>query len=517
MGKALAGSELFCFFETSGLVHACRRSSAPSETMSTETADQIRAQIAALQQRLQQVLLKEDGGAGAANTKEDGCAGATNTYDASRAAASEAAASVAAEAKLPFTVFDDVLGLSSSGVALFNDFLEYGTVGLHVVDNTGKILWANKAELELLGYSKEEYIGHGIADFHVDKAKIDEILGLLLAGEKVVNSVAPLRCKDGHVEYVEINSSMRENNGKLVTTRCFSACVTDKLLETERKEHAVTLREKEASLETQRLAETKFLRSLCHELRNPLSGVRGNLELQMQQLDALTSMLNSACPEPARILARVKAHVDDIKEFASAAAIAADHQALLLNETLTLAALGARQLAPQTVDLAVVAREVLAIVEVVAQVKGVPIHVDMPDEARFVKTDLGWARLLLINLLTNATKFTKTGRIDVAFSIVPSSTPAAAAAAATTTIEPATATTTAAAATASDKSSNNNNNNTSGGSSNNTVIVGLSVRDTGIGMTPEETKRLFAPFAQANAEISSKFGGSGLGLHIVRE
>ena len=454
--------------------------------MSTETADQIRAQIAHLKLRLQQCLLEEEGtGAGGNDANnEEGLA-------------------------LPLHV-DPAGSCPSSAAALFRDFLEYGTVGLHVVDNTGKIMWANKAELELLGYSKEEYIGHSIADFHVDKTKIDEILGLLLAGKKVVNFEAPLRCKDGHVEYVEINSSMREQSGKLVTTRCFSACVTDKLyreqMEARRIEHELMLRNQEKTLEVQRLTETQFLRSLCHELRNPLSGVRGNLELQLQQLDALTSMMNIACPEPARLLTRVKSHLEDMKEFATAAAIAADHQALLLNETLTLATLGARQLAPQTVDLAVVAREVVAIVEVAAHVKGVAIHVELPDEARFVKTDLGWARLLLMNLLTNATKFTETGRIDVAFSIRPA---IATATASSTVAAAAIAATTAATATASGTGSNSN--------SDDKVIVGLSVRDTGIGMTPEEIGRLFAAFAQANADISRKFGGSGLGLHIVRE
>src|SRR5678815_5014280 len=49
------------------------------------------------------------------------------------------------------------------------DFVENAAVALHWVAEDGTILWANDAELKLLGYSREEYVGHNIAEFHVDE------------------------------------------------------------------------------------------------------------------------------------------------------------------------------------------------------------------------------------------------------------------------------------------------------------------------------------------------------------
>lgn len=117
--------------------------------------------------------------------------------------------------------------------SLFDDFMQFGSVGLHIVDNNGIILWANKAELDLLGYTEEEYFGKPISDFHADPSCVNSILTTLLSGDKVQNVIAPIKAKDGHVEYVQINSSMRQVDSQCVTTRCFSACVTDRVLREE--------------------------------------------------------------------------------------------------------------------------------------------------------------------------------------------------------------------------------------------------------------------------------------------
>jgi PAS domain S-box-containing protein len=135
---------------------------------------------------------------------------------------------------------------------LFEDFLQFGTVGLHIVDSRGIILWPNQTELDLLGYTKEEYIGQSIVKFHADPSKIAAILSLLLSDRQVKNFVAPLRCKDGHIEYMEINSSMRKLDGKVTTTRCFSACVTDRILK-EKAQREVELLEVEKQASEQLL------------------------------------------------------------------------------------------------------------------------------------------------------------------------------------------------------------------------------------------------------------------------
>jgi PAS domain-containing protein len=64
-----------------------------------------------------------------------------------------------------------------------SDFVENAVEGLHQVGPDGTILWANRAELDLLGYQADEYIGHHIAEFHADSDTIADILARLLRGE----------------------------------------------------------------------------------------------------------------------------------------------------------------------------------------------------------------------------------------------------------------------------------------------------------------------------------------------
>ncbi|MDB5390393.1 MAG: chemotaxis protein methyltransferase CheR, partial [Planctomycetaceae bacterium] len=84
------------------------------------------------------------------------------------------------------------------------DFFENATVGLHWVGPDGIILRANRVELEMLGYSRDEYVGQPRADFHADEEVICDILKRLRAGEKLTEYAARLRCKDGSIKDVLI-------------------------------------------------------------------------------------------------------------------------------------------------------------------------------------------------------------------------------------------------------------------------------------------------------------------------
>jgi PAS domain S-box-containing protein len=107
-----------------------------------------------------------------------------------------------------------------------SDFFENATIGLHLVGSDGKILRANRAELEMLGYSRDEYIGRPISDFHADEAVIADILSRLKVGEKLAEYPSRLRCKDGSFKDVLIDSSVYWEEGKFVHTRCFTRDVT---------------------------------------------------------------------------------------------------------------------------------------------------------------------------------------------------------------------------------------------------------------------------------------------------
>jgi PAS domain S-box-containing protein len=108
------------------------------------------------------------------------------------------------------------------------DFLENAVVGMHWVAADGTILWANKAELTLLGYERAEYVGRHISEFHADLPVIDDILERLSRNEELHGYEARLRCKDGAIRYVRIDSNVLVRDGQFVHTRCFTTDITEK-------------------------------------------------------------------------------------------------------------------------------------------------------------------------------------------------------------------------------------------------------------------------------------------------
>ncbi|HEX3246851.1 MAG TPA: MEDS domain-containing protein, partial [Chloroflexota bacterium] len=100
------------------------------------------------------------------------------------------------------------------------DFVENATEGLHWVGADGRIIWANRAELELLGYTADEYVGRPIAEFHADPDVIADILQRLAEAEELHDYEARLRARDGSIKYVLINSNVYRENGRFVHTRC---------------------------------------------------------------------------------------------------------------------------------------------------------------------------------------------------------------------------------------------------------------------------------------------------------
>jgi len=101
-------------------------------------------------------------------------------------------------------------------------FLDSASVCIHLVGPDGIIYFANKKELESLGYSSEEYLGHNISEFHVDENVVQDILTRLANGETILSYVARLKKKDGSIFYVSINSNVFKKNGKFIHTRCFT-------------------------------------------------------------------------------------------------------------------------------------------------------------------------------------------------------------------------------------------------------------------------------------------------------
>ncbi|HEY6229979.1 MAG TPA: PAS domain S-box protein [Pyrinomonadaceae bacterium] len=112
--------------------------------------------------------------------------------------------------------------------AELTDFFENAAIGLHWVGPDGTVLRVNQAELDMLGYTRDEYVGHHIAEFHADQNVIDDILRLLQEGKLLQNYPARLLCKDGGIKHVRISSSVYREAGKFIHTRCFTRDTTER-------------------------------------------------------------------------------------------------------------------------------------------------------------------------------------------------------------------------------------------------------------------------------------------------
>lgn len=120
---------------------------------------------------------------------------------------------------------DDDLQLLQSEEAYF-DFFEHAPVAIHWLGPDGTILKANQAELDMLGYTRAEYIGRNIKEFFVKEEAINNVLKELNKGKEVVNYEGCMKHKDGSVREVVVSSNVLLKNGDFVHTRCLTRDIT---------------------------------------------------------------------------------------------------------------------------------------------------------------------------------------------------------------------------------------------------------------------------------------------------
>jgi signal transduction histidine kinase len=145
----------------------------------------------------------------------------------------------------------------------------------------------------------------------------------------------------------------------------------------------------------------------------------------------------------------------------------------LINQVLDLSKIeaGKLELNPQTVQLAPLIKDVISTAEQLAEQNKNRLVVDAQKNLGELTVDPMRLRQILLNLLSNACKFTKAGEVKLAARKV----------------------------------------------SNGSQFVEFAVSDTGIGMTAEQQAKLFEEFSQAEAATAQRFGGTGLGLAITRK
>jgi signal transduction histidine kinase len=192
---------------------------------------------------------------------------------------------------------------------------------------------------------------------------------------------------------------------------------------------------------------------MSHELRTPLNAVIGYTEILEDEFGARQ-------PAVGADLARIKG--------------AARHLLALITEILDYAKIdaGKMELAPERTDLATVLISAADLVRPMAEAKGLAFHVDLAPGLGAGRIDAKRFKQCVVNLLSNAQKFTAAGGVSLtARRLAPAE----------------------------------------GGA------LEVVVRDTGCGIAPEHLAHLFEPFRQVDASMSRRHEGAGLGLAISRK
>jgi signal transduction histidine kinase len=198
---------------------------------------------------------------------------------------------------------------------------------------------------------------------------------------------------------------------------------------------------------------SQFLSSMSHELRTPLNAIIG-----------LTDMMAT---NAARF--GTEKALEPLKRVHNAGT----HLLGLINQVLDLSKIeaGKLELSPESVNLVPLIDEVVGTARHLAEQNKNRLSVDAPADLGALYVDPMRLRQILLNLLSNACKFTKEGEVSLRARKV----------------------------------------------GNGRDMVELAVTDTGIGMTPEQLGKLFQEFSQAEASTAKKYGGTGLGLAITRK
>jgi two-component system, sensor histidine kinase and response regulator len=335
-------------------------------------------------------------------------------------------------------------------LSLLGATLESTADGILVVDPSGRISSFNARFAEMWRLPAP------ILASRDDRAAISFVLEQLLDPDAFVAKVESLY----HQPDAESHDTLRFKDGREFERSSKPQRVAGAVVGRVWSFHDVTARKRlegelaaarDKALDASRL-KSEFLATMSHEIRTPMNGVIGLTGL----------LLDTPLTETQR-------------QYADG--IHASGEALLeiINDILDFSKIEAGKLDLEMMDfdLAEAIEEVAALAAEPARASGLELVAYASPDIPAVRGDVGRLRQVLLNLVSNAVKFTSDGEVVIRASRGPSS----------------------------DQGQ---------------VMVHLEVTDTGIGIVPEATEHLFEPFSQADASTTRRYGGTGLGLAICR-
>ena len=332
----------------------------------------------------------------------------------------------------------------------YRGLIENMHLGLLEVDHEHRILRAYDWFCDMLGYTEEEIIGKNAVDlFSANRDQINLIdyhSDLRLEGRPSSYEVQ-LRKKSGALIWVIISGApLFDEQGQMVGSLGIHFDITD------RKNLESEIKKAYQEVEISREAEKAFLANISHEIRNPLNAIIG-----------LTHLLYDTKPTQKQL-----SHLEGLKHSSSILMG-------LISNVLDLSKIesGVMELSEQSLNIRTIIDSLLKIVGFNLDHKSIKYLNKLSQEVNFqVKADPVVINQIFLNLLSNATKFTERGSIEVFGEPI------------------------------SVKGDKTN--------------FLFSIKDTGIGISAPLVEDIFNSFKQADAETKLKYGGTGLGLSIVK-
>ena len=320
-----------------------------------------------------------------------------------------------------------------------------------VTDHRGRITFANDQFCRISKYSRDELIGQDhrlVNSGHHPKSFFVELYHTITSG-RVWRGEIRNRAKDGAIYWVDtLIAPFRGEDGQIKGYGAVRLDITERKAADERMRLAT-----QAAEEANR-AKSQFLANVSHELRTPLNAIIGYTELM---IDALAD----SKPDESFAVDLERIHLSGRSLLA------------LINDVLDLSKIeaGKTETAAQSFDLRQLIQEVVAVIQHMAAKSRNRLDVVCPPAVGQIQTDRNKLRQSLLNLLSNAMKFTAGGIVRLQ----------------------------------ADRTSQADGD-----------WVTIIVQDTGIGISPHHVQKLFQPFSQADEKIANQFGGTGLGLAITR-